>query len=291
MIGAGARAYVPKSESTDVILSAIHRTARNGHSPGRPRRARSGPLPDRRQEQRSRVERALRTGGVVSTFRPIVDLDTGSVAGVEAHPNVAVLPQRSFDAWVGDAEAVGLTTELELTALRTSLASLPSIPDDVFLEVEMSPPTLSVPRLRRLITAARAPRLVLAISELDHPDADTASALAPLRERGVRLAFRDVGTDVAGLGRLAALAPDFVRLDHALTDGVEHDELKHALVAAVVSWAGDHGAAVVAGHVSGRAQAEELQALGVRLVQEEIGPPLHRSDLVAGALHRRDGPS
>src|SRR5919201_576299 len=121
MIGAGARAYVPKSESTDAILSAIHRTARSGRSRGRPRRARSGPVPDRRQEQRSRVERALRTGGVATTFRPIVDLDTGSVVGVEAQPSVAAMPPRPFDAWIGDAEAIGLTIELELAAIRSAL--------------------------------------------------------------------------------------------------------------------------------------------------------------------------
>jgi EAL domain-containing protein (putative c-di-GMP-specific phosphodiesterase class I) len=107
----------------------------------------------------------------------------------------------------------------------------------------------------------------------------------------VRLALRDVGTDVAGLEHLAALAPEFVRLDRGLTDGIDRDPLKHALVAAVVAWAGVHGAAVVAGHVSERAQAEELQALGVRLVQEEIGPPLHLADLVAGALDGRSASS
>jgi EAL domain-containing protein (putative c-di-GMP-specific phosphodiesterase class I)/CheY-like chemotaxis protein len=287
MIGAGARDYVPKSESTDAILNAIHRTARTRRARGRPRRARSGPVPDRREEQRSRVERALRTGGVVTTFRPIVDLGTGAVVGVEAQPGVAVMPRRPFDAWIGDAEAVGLTTELELTAIRSALAALASIPADLFVAVELSPATVAAPRLRRVISAARAPRVVLAVSELAYPGADLADALAPLRDRGARLALRDIGTDVEGLARLAALAPEFVRLDRGLTDEIERDGLKHALVAAVIAWAGDHKADVIAGHVSGRAQAEELQALGVRLAQEEVGPPLHLADLVAGALEER----
>jgi EAL domain-containing protein (putative c-di-GMP-specific phosphodiesterase class I) len=216
-----------------------------------------------------------------------VALDTGAAVGVEAEPHVAVMPQRPFDAWIGEAEAVDLATELELAAIRSAIAALPSVPADLFVAVELGPAVIAASRLRRVISAARAPRLVLMVSELALPSADTASALAPLRARGARLSLRDVGGDVGGIGRIAALEPEFIRLDRGLTDGIDRDALKHALVAAVVGWAGDHGAAVVAGHVSRRAQAEELQALGVRLVQEEIGPSLHLADLVAGALERR----
>jgi EAL domain-containing protein (putative c-di-GMP-specific phosphodiesterase class I)/CheY-like chemotaxis protein len=283
MIGAGARAYVPKSESTDAILAAIHRTAPTSGPPGRRRRrGRSGGAPGRRAEQRSRVERAIETGSVAATFRPVTDLVTGAVVGMEAQPHVAMLPQRPFDAWVGEAEGVDLAADLELAAVRRTLAALPSLPEELFVAFEVSPGTVGDARLRRAIKTPAASRLVLSISELALPTGSSLESLSALRSRGVRLAVRDAGTDLAGLARLEDVTPDFVRLDRGLTDGIEHDSVRHAVVAAVAAWAQDTGVIVIAGHVSGDAQADELRSLGVSLAQTEIGPPLHFADLVAG---------
>jgi DNA-binding NarL/FixJ family response regulator len=288
MIGAGARDYVPKSESTDAILAAIHRTASTGRSASRRARSASAgtleELEERRTEQRVRVERALRSGSIATTFRPIVDLETGVAVGIEAQPQVAVLPRRPFDAWIGDAEAVDLLVELELAAVRSAREAIHALPGDVFVEIEVSPSTALEARFRSSIRSSVAPRLVLTISELSNPSADLGESIASLRERGVRLTLGDVGPNVAGLGHLATLAPEFVRLDRGLTDGVQRDPTRHAVVAAVAACAREAGASVVAEGVTDRSQAEELRSLGVQLAQEELGPPQHLSDLVTRGL-------
>ena len=283
MIGAGARDYVPKSESTDVILEAIHRSVRSGK--GGHRRHHLRPSEDRHDEQRTRVERALESGAVIASFQPIFDLGSGAVVGVEAQPAVAMLPSRPFDAWAGDAEAVGLLAKLEIAALRSALAALPTLPNDVFVELEVSPSTATFTRFQRAIRDAFAPRLVLTISDLAVPRGTLATALEPLRERGVRFCLSDVGAGLEGLEHVPALWPEFVRLDRAITDGVHRDATRHAVVAAAAGWATKAGSSVIAEGVTSSEQLDELGRLGVRLAQgDAIGPSRHLADLTAHGM-------
>jgi EAL domain-containing protein (putative c-di-GMP-specific phosphodiesterase class I)/CheY-like chemotaxis protein len=287
MIGAGARDYIPKSESTDAILDAIHRSAATeGATPaGRKSRPRLATSQERRAEQRLRVDRVLRSGSVTCTFQPIVDLDTGDVVGVEAQPQIAMLPRRSFDAWAADAEAVGLLERLDIAAFRSAVKVLRTLPEELFLELEVSPTTARDARLHRAIRDRVAPRLVLAISELGYPDPGLATTFAPLRERGVRLCLADVGAGIGGLGHLVSLWPEYVRLDRTLSEDVELDLARHAVVAAVVAWAGEGGSAVIADGVTSTAQLEELGRLGVRYAQgERLGSARHLADLVTSGL-------
>ena len=280
MLGAGARDYLPKSESTDAILEAIHRSVRSGRATRRPgHRLRAS---DRRHdEQRARVERALRSGAITSSFQPIVDLRSGVVVGVEARPEVAALPSRPFDAWTGDAAAVGLLARLETAALRSAIAALPSLPSDVLLEIEVSSATARLARFQRTIDDDSAARVVLALSDLSDLNVELASSLEPWRARGVRLTLSDVGAGMDGLEHLVCLWPEFVRLDPGLTEGIQHDAARHAVVAAAVGWATKGGAVVIAENVTSSAQLDVLAGLGVRLVQGDlVGRTRHLSDLV-----------
>jgi DNA-binding NarL/FixJ family response regulator len=286
MIGAGARDYVPKSESTDAILEAIHRSARGGKGgPRRPRAHRLRASDQRREEQRARVERALESGCVTASFQPIFDLETGEVAGVEAQPQVAMLPSRPFDAWAGEAEAVDLLAKLELAALRAALTALPALPEPLFLEIEVSPSTARTARFQRAIREAWAGRVVLAMSELSIPGADLATALDPLRTRGVRVTLADVGAGMGGLEQLVTLWPEFVRLDRGISDGIHLDGARHAIVAAVVASATKGGAQVLAEGVTSLSQVDELGRLGVRLAQgDRLAPAKHLTDLMTQGL-------
>jgi DNA-binding NarL/FixJ family response regulator len=279
MIGAGARDYVPKSESTDAILEAIHRSVgRKGRQ--RVHRLRSS---DRRhEEQRTRIERVLESGCVTAAFQPIIDLETGHVVGVEAQPHVAMLPSRPFDAWAGEAEAVDLLAKVELSALRAAVAALPALPEPLWIEIEISPRTASTARFQRAIRESWAQRLVLATSELSGPDAGLAQALEPLRSRGVRITLADVGAGMGSLEQLVALWPEFVRLDRGVTDAVHLDGARHAIVAAAVAAATKGGAHVIAEDVGSLSQLDELVRLGVRFAQgDRLRPASHLADLPA----------
>jgi len=83
----------------------------------------------------------------------------------------------------------------------------------------------------------------------------------------------DVGAGLASLRNVVLLAPDFVTIDTALTNTVDEDEARHAVVAAVVARADQLGARTIADNVTSTRQLEELIGLGVGLVQ---GPLLER---------------
>ncbi|HYY09066.1 MAG TPA: EAL domain-containing protein [Actinomycetota bacterium] len=279
MIGAGAEAYIPKSESTDEILRAIHRSMDRADPPVTDDLDRRAPA-DRRDEQRGRVEQALRSEAVTAAFQSIVELSTGQTVGVEAQSRVVMLPSRPFDQWAADAEATGLLREIEVAAFRAAVKALRRIPADRFLDFEVTPGTVRSTAFQQLIGRGTAGRVVLAFSELSPPPDGFENTLVPLRERGVRVCLADVGSELASLDLLVRMRPEFVRIDRALTDDVDRDGSRHAVVAAVVAWADEVGGAAIAEHVSSDGQLRELERLGVRYAQgDHLGPVRHLSEL------------
>ena len=283
MIGAGAGAYVPKSESTDEILRAIHRSVTHDGQKSSPTDAAEKvhrSLVERRDEQRARVEQALQSGAVTTAFQAIVELESGLVIGMEAQPRVAMLPSRPYDAWSADAEAVGLLEDLEVAALRSAVKALRRLPVDRFVEFEVSADTTMAAAFQKAISLAASARVVLAISDLSPVQPGLEEALAPLRDRGVRLCVNDVGADIDSLDRVVRLSPEFVRIDPALTNDVDSDPSRHAIVAAVAAWVTEAGAGSVAEQVVSEGQLTELGRLGVGYVQgPHLGPPRHLAEL------------
>jgi EAL domain-containing protein (putative c-di-GMP-specific phosphodiesterase class I)/ActR/RegA family two-component response regulator len=288
MISAGASAYLPKGDSTDKILRTIHRTidANYASVDQPPQLTLISPLLPRRTQQSTAVAKAILDGAITVEFEPIEDLATGRVVGFDARPRVATLPHRSYDNWLADAEAADLLLDIELAAFRASLLALAAIPDDVFLEFEVTPSTLTEGRFRRAIRRQIGSRIVLGLSPLAPVDASVLGAagptgiLATLRGRGVRLAARDVGPGFAGLRHLTLLSPELARLDGTLVRSLGQSFSTHSIVAALVACASDVGARLIAPGVVSDEQLQELRDLGVDLVQGPIvGEPIPISEL------------
>lgn len=288
MISAGASAYVPKGDSTDKILRTIHRTIdANYASVDRPPQLTLiSPLLPRRTQQSTAVAKAILDGAITVEFEPIEDLATGRVVGFDARPRVATLPHRSYDNWLADAEAADLLLDIEMAAFRASLLALAAIPDDLFLEFEVTPSTLTEGRFRRAIRRQIGSRIVLGLSPLAPVDASVLGAagptgiLATLRGRGVRLAARDVGPGFAGLRHLTLLSPELARLDGTLVRSLGQSFSTHSIVAALVACADDVGARLIAPGVVSEEQLQELRNLGVDLIQGPIvGDPIPISEL------------
>jgi DNA-binding NarL/FixJ family response regulator len=293
MISAGASAYVPKGDSTDKILRTIHRTidANYASVDQPPQLTLISPLLPRRTQQSTAVANAILDGAITAEFEPIEDLATERVVGFDARPRVATLPHRSYDNWLADAESADLLLDIEMAAFRASLLALAAIPDDLFLEFEVTPSTLTEERFRRAIRRQIGSRIVLSLSPLAPVDASVVGAagptgiLATLRGRGVRLAARDVGPGFAGLRHLTLLSPELARLDETLVRSLGQSFSTHSIVAALVACASDVGARLIAPGVDSEEQLQELRNLGVELIQGPIvGEPIPISEL----SHERD---
>ena len=288
MISAGASAYVPKGDSTDKILRTIHRTIDANYVMVEEQAQLTlvSPMLPRRTQQSTAVAKAILEGTITAEFEPIADVAKGRIVGLDARPRVATLPHRSYDTWLADAEAADLLLDMEMAAFRASLTALPIVPDDLFLEFEVTQSTATEARFRRAIRRPIAPRIVLGFSPLSSTDApaleaaDPSGILATLRGRGVRIASRGAGPGVASLRHLSVLSPELARLDETLVRTLGQSFSSHSIVAAVAACASDVGARLIAPAVTSYEQLDELRNLGVELVQGPlVGEPIPLSEL------------
>ena len=77
----------------------------------------------------------------------------------------------------------------------------------------------------------------------------------------------DAGSGYAGLGSIANLEPDFIKLDISLINAIDTNFIKQNLVETMVRFANDHGAMVIAEGVERAEEFKTVKELGVHLVQ------------------------
>jgi EAL domain-containing protein (putative c-di-GMP-specific phosphodiesterase class I) len=107
--------------------------------------------------------------------------------------------------------------------------------------------------------------------------------LQVLREKGYRFAVDDAGSGYAGLGSIANLEPDFIKLDISLITAIDTNFIKQNLVETLVKFANDHGAMVIAEGVERAEEFMTVRNIGVHLVQ---GFFLHRPAATTTAERR-----
>lgn len=208
-----------------------------------------------------------KTGGLQVVYQPIRALDSMEQVGVEA---LARFPAGTPGPahWFSAAKAAGVGEELELAAVRAALTAQPDV--EGLLAVNVSPEFAQSPTFARELTAAlpdddRSRRLVLELTEHDEIEdyRALAAALAPLRERGVRVAVDDTGAGFASMRHVLALMPDLIKLDISLVRGIDTDVSRQALAAALTAFADSTGAEVVAEGIERQAELDVVRSLNV----------------------------
>jgi EAL domain-containing protein (putative c-di-GMP-specific phosphodiesterase class I)/DNA-binding NarL/FixJ family response regulator len=276
MLEAGAVGYLVKGDSIDDIVEAIHQAA-DGQAPlsvevtgdiieelvgqlGINRRAETQ---TRRSEKR--IRRALDEDDVLSmVFQPICTLD-GVTVGAEALARFRGPPKRGPEEWFTEADEVGLGAQLELAAAGAALSALSKLPANVYLSVNVSPTTVMRADFRKLLKDSDRGRIVVEVTE--HAPIDDYErmngALNHLRSLGVRLAIDDAGAGFASLRHIVRLAPEFIKLDRTLVNGIEKDRSRQALAAGLISFADKMDATIIAEGIERSAEVDALMALGV----------------------------
>src|SRR5436305_2496201 len=197
-------------------------------------------------------------------YQPIVHLDTGILAGVEAlcrfHDG------RSPEHWFKECEQLGTSCELDLQIIEHALADLPLLPEG-YLAINLSPSTLRDPRLTDLLLSPKIPadRLVVEVTEharvADYLEAQR--VLGALRRAGVRVAVDDAGAGYSTFRHILQLRPDIIKMDQSITRDIDTDPARRALATALVIFAGEVGASVVAEGVETQAELNALAAAGI----------------------------
>ena len=280
MLRAGAVGYLVKGTAADELVDGIEKVAQGGTSLSA--EVMSGVVAElatqlRREEIEREADQALRGDierfvsghGVWMVFHPIVDLETRDEIGVEALARFGSIPVKPPDQWFADATALELGLQLRAPDGEGGARGAPEDPG-------RRVPRRSTARITRPESPELADRLdgvekriVLEITEHEAIEdyGALAEALAPLRERGLRVAVDDVGAGYASLRHALQLAPDMVKMDISLTRGIDRDAGRRALATALISFAGETNMTIVAEGIETAGELHALRELGVRYGQ------------------------
>ena len=240
-------------------------------------------------ESRRRIEEMLVSRQFEILLQPIIVLSTGEVFGVEALARFRGVPYRPPDVWFADAHRAGLGPALELTTLAAAVALAPRLDPSVRLAVNVGPLTIDSPQLPALIDQAGPSRVVVELTEHlrveDYPRLNR--TLQSLRRRGAILAIDDTGAGISSLTHILKLAPDIIKLDREITSGIDIDPVRRALATALLTFAAESGAMVVAEGIEMPSELEVLRDLGAEYGQGfHLGRPAPIVDLPVGSLRR-----
>jgi EAL domain-containing protein (putative c-di-GMP-specific phosphodiesterase class I) len=200
-------------------------------------------------------------------LQPVFELSSLQPVGQEALARFG--GRVPTDRWFRAAGLHGLGFELERLTLASALARLATLPDDQFLAINASPASLHDDEVLALLRAHDLSRLVVEITEHDAVNDYelTRQALASLRTGGARIAVDDVGAGFASLRHVLLLQPDVVKLDTSLTRDVHDNPRQQAIVHALVTFAAEVGATVLAEGIEVAEQVPALVEVGVTLGQ------------------------
>jgi EAL domain-containing protein (putative c-di-GMP-specific phosphodiesterase class I) len=222
---------------------------------------------EERQSENRRVRidhmRAVIERRPTMVFQPIVELASGHTVGVEALARFVdgASPDRCF----AEATSLGLGAELELAAVKGALRQLDEIPAGKFMAVNVSPVVALDRRLHDLLRKQGQGRIVVEITE--HEPVDSYEDLTLVRTRfrrdGIRVAIDDAGAGYASLHHILKLAPDIIKLDIALTRGIDADPVKRALATSLVQFAKETDAVVTAEGIETVGELTTLRELAV----------------------------
>ena len=233
-----------------------------------------------RVDLESDLRNALDADQFILQYQPIIEVATGTVAGVEAlvrwmHPTRGLVPPLDF---IPLAEQTGLILPLGKWVLETAAVQAKKWQ----LEHPMTPPlrvgvNLSARQLQddgliRVIddvlrsTGLEPSSLILEVTEsvLMRDTQSTMEVLRDIKRLDVQIAVDDFGTGYSSLSYLKHFPVDVIKIDKSFVDGIELGSEDAKLVRAIIQLGESLGLKTVAEGIETRAQLEELRRLGCK---------------------------
>jgi EAL domain-containing protein (putative c-di-GMP-specific phosphodiesterase class I)/GGDEF domain-containing protein len=217
------------------------------------------------------LKASLRERLVYVDYHPIVRADTRDVYGYEALARGVMRSLRSPEVMFEVAAEADLLWELSrLCRARAVEGMATRLTHGELLFLNVDPQDFADPEFSERALAVDDPRrVVIEITERtaikDYPK--FRGRLRAFRDAGFRFAVDDAGSGYAGLGSIANLEPDFIKLDMSLINCIDTNFIKQNLVETMVRFANDQGAQVIAEGVERVEEFDAVRALGVHLVQ------------------------
>lgn len=191
-----------------------------------------------------RLRRAISEHEVKAYYQPILDMDSGRIAGFEAlarwtDSDFGNVPPLQF---IPIAEDCGIISELTQHLLVDACKVAMTWPEDLYLSFNLSPVQLQDPSLPAQVDAILkqygfAPRrLVLEITEtslVKNPEA-AKRILTELTDLGISIALDDFGAGHSSLSYLRDFPIQKVKIDRSFTERMLTDKQCAAIVEAIL---------------------------------------------------------
>ena len=220
------------------------------------------------------LKQTIRDGAVFIEYHPIIVTRTEAIHGYEALARGARRELRSPEVLFEVAEEANMIWELSRLLRRRAVEGMINdLNEGQYLFLNIDPHDFDDPTFRSLdpedLGIKDPSQVVLEITERtaikDYPRFQ--EYLAAFREQGFRFAVDDAGSGYAGLGSIANLAPDYIKLDISLISNIDTNFLKQNLVETMVNFADGQGAMVIAEGVERQEEFETVKELGVHFTQ------------------------
>ena len=249
--------------------------------------------------------KAIGTSQLQLAYQPIIELETGRLASVEAllrwsHPQLGELSPREFVPIAEESGLIGPLGEWVLGEACRQLAAwrerFPGLaPGTVNVNVSRAELALGerlVDRIRAALADASLPaqalQLELAERDVLRAGPSNAGLMRALHELGVRLAMDEFGSGTSSLARLRDYPFDSVKVDRSFVHGMATSRDVMAVMHATLTLLDNVGMSSIAEGVEDAAQLAILQSLGCRFAQGK-----HLGDAVPGdrviEQHRQRG--
>lgn len=252
----------PDAPDAAELLRRVELAVESAKSAGRGGSAAYGRALESDSLSRLALEADLRNafvrGEIVPFFQPIVNLNTGAVAGFEAlarwrHPRRGLVPP---DEFLTLTDELGMMNELGLLMMTQSARQLADwiarhpTSGKLFCSVNLSVGEIERPHLcedvARIIKETGLPKGALKLEVTEGDTARAAEVLQSLKDVGASLALDDFGTGFSSLSYLARLPFDTLKIDRYFVLTMKKDEGSAKIVKSVVNLGRDLSLEVVA---------------------------------------------
>jgi diguanylate cyclase (GGDEF)-like protein/PAS domain S-box-containing protein len=239
------------------------------------------PEMDAQMQDRRKLELDLRKALLADQFelhyQPVVDVESGEVAGLEAllrwhHPERGMVPP---DAFIPVAEEIGLIVPLGDWVLKQACRDAVTWPDKLSVAVNLSAVQFRNPSLALSVVSAlgqsglAASRLELEITEtvLLQDDRAVLDTLHQFRDLGVRICMDDFGTGYSSLSYLRSFPFDKIKIDRSFIRELGKKDDCVVIIRAVLGLGSSLGMITTAEGVETKEQLDILRAEGCMQVQ------------------------
>ncbi len=252
-----------------------------------------------RHELGAELQHAVDLGQLRLVYQPIVSLESGRIAGLEAlvrwqHPDRGLVAPGEF---IEIAEENGSILPIGRWVLREACEHAVAwqkagvIPPGIFICVNVSAREIQQPGFVGAVEESlawaglEASRLILEITEtaLIKATSTTVSTLEALRTLGVRVVIDDFGTGYFSLSHLRQFPVDALKIASEFVQVAEGDSRSAALAGAIVALGDSLDIATVAEGIETKEHAERMRILGCTYGQGYyFAKPITSTEIEAG---------